>query len=703
MVTLKEFVVGKQIPIERLGTFKIKQNIFDFQPRTPNYEMDKSIDAYNNRPQINSGVNQMAMFIIGDKISFKSKDKQSVEWMEKWYKQRKRSLDRVIFRYVIETLVTGNPALEPAYIPGRNGEGLVLDNVFSVQDSSRIYVNNNKTDYPNYDYIYKVPMRSRGTKFKGRNVEYFRLSYITGDSFKTTWIWGIGYRKDELWVDPIGYSKDGLYGRGIVMAAIDDLDVLTQIIQNYATVARYRAIGKKIFTVTGEDGEPGEPEDMAFLKNQLENSGDRDHIIFNKKTDMKDLSYTGQSENMDFQANFLRQNIGSVVVPNYMTPWAGTTTYATANKASVPFELVIKWYKNIIITAFNDWIISNLRLTANPNLSDDLSFKFGDICLETLDEKITNIVQLYDRNTITLNELREYVGWPQVIGGDYYKKDLEQEPNFGFNSVPNNMDGDTPNGESFHEKETLKEGSQTIVKYDDLRGNNIKLIKTDSEYLIYRSKTLLKSFNLTERDSAISYYNNVKKNIKKSFDEFIESDKDKDLVVKKLYKDVKEQQYNAMTQVLQTIKNNPLDSNIINVVDRIFDNIKQNFPAIAVGAVLATLALNKSELEKQSEHEINKIDDVYNIQINNNNKLLSKNLQNQLNIYNQTLAQQIKSRITMAIASGESVDDLVKDLKHDFGQYKSKEAPEDWKIQRIARTELATTSAINQLSLLKAA
>jgi len=720
MVKLKEFIVGKQIPISRLGTFQIKQNVFDFQPRTPNYEMDKAIDAYQNRTQISSGVNQMAMFILGDKISFTSKDQKSVEWMDKWYKQRKRTFNKVARRYTIETLVTGNPALEPAFLKTKEG-GLKLDNVYSVQDGSRIYVNNNKKDYPYYDYIYKVPMRARGTNFKGRNVEQFRLSYITGDSFKTTWIWGIGYTKEELWVDQVGYSRDGLYGRGIVMCAIDDLDVLTQIIQNYATIARYRAIGKKIFTVTGEDGEPGEPEDMEYLRKELNDSRDRDHIIFNKKTEMKDLSYTGQQENMDFQANFLRQNIGSATVPNYMTPWAGTITYATANKSSVPFELVIKNYQEIITTAWNDWIIGALRIN-NPNLADDLSFKFGEISLETLDEKITNMVELYDRNVITQNELRKYIGWREVDGGDFYKKDLAPEDNFGFESVKVAKAGGAPNGDTFLAKESLKESNAddlnkflksigktatkttTQIKYADLKNNGLRLIKADDGYVVYRSKTLLKTFGIDERLAAVAYFDNVKINIEKSFDEFVESNKDEDKIVDKLFKDVKEQQYIAIKKILKDLKDsNTLSEDSIKKIEKEFNKIEDNLGMIAFAAVLAMLMLNKNQVEDLVENDPNTdvkgIDEVIELSIKKDNRLLANNLEDALKNYNQDLSQKVRKRVTDAIVSGQDIKELEKDIKKDFNQYKAKAGKEDWKIKRITYNELKNTSILNQLNL----
>jgi hypothetical protein len=400
----------------------MRYDVFNFERRTPHFEKEKAINMYLTNAQISSGINQISNFIVGKKIIAISEDDYSKDWLNLWIKQR-YNLKKEITNIVKSYLITGEIACEPLYrMELVDGIGLpVVDNIFSMTDTSRIFVNMNLEKYPKVDYVYRVPDTLRSAEYKGKKVMRYRLSYVKGMIVEPIDIYGVPMTTNELFFETYGFElTNGIYGHGLVEAMINDADILNQIMQNIGTLARYRAVGKKIITVGTKD-QPGTPQDVEQMGRQLDSiDEDNKNVVINKPFEMKDLSFAGTYDSMKAEAEYLRQNIGSELVPNYMTQWAAANTYAASSKSQVPFELFLNNCKEDIVTFLNNNVLDSLK-KFNPKLAEDLSFEFEEVSLDSREDRITWGIQLYNSNVISLNEFRVIAGYKPVENGDIFK------------------------------------------------------------------------------------------------------------------------------------------------------------------------------------------------------------------------------------------------------------------------------------------
>jgi hypothetical protein len=68
---------------------------------------------------------------------------------------------------------------------------------------------------------------------------------------------------------------------------------------------------------------------------------DEDHIVINRKLNVNDMGPTQVNE-FSGPLEFVRKDMTSGVLPNFMTPWADSVTFASSNNAKVPFELSLE-------------------------------------------------------------------------------------------------------------------------------------------------------------------------------------------------------------------------------------------------------------------------------------------------------------------------------------------------------------------------
>ena len=423
-MNLKEMFSG-DTGVHELGILKMKYDVFNFERRTPHFEKEKALNLYLTNAQISSGINQISSFIVGKAVKATSEDAYSKDWLNAWIKQRP-NLKKNILNMTKSYLITGEIAVEPVYRKElKNGLASdVIDNVFTITDTSRIFVNLNKDKYPDVDYVYRVPDTLRSAEYKGKKVMRYRLSYVKGMIVEPIDVYGIPMTKDDMFYETFGFElTNGIYGHGIVEAMINDADILNQIMQNIGTISRYRAIGKKIFTV-GNAEQPGTPADVDALNQQLNDiDEDNKNLIFNKPVASSDLSFTGQYDSMKGEAEYLRQNIGSELQPNYMTQWAAANTYAASSKSQVPFEVFLNNSKEDLVIFMNENVLKGLK-KANSKLAEDLSFEFEEVSLDSREDRIAWGMQLFNMNVITLNEFRVIAGLKIVENGDKWKNDM---------------------------------------------------------------------------------------------------------------------------------------------------------------------------------------------------------------------------------------------------------------------------------------
>ena len=68
MARFRELFTPKQF-ITRLGALRFGTGIFpEGETRTPHFEMERATLAFLTRPQVNSGIKQLALFLTGNNI-----------------------------------------------------------------------------------------------------------------------------------------------------------------------------------------------------------------------------------------------------------------------------------------------------------------------------------------------------------------------------------------------------------------------------------------------------------------------------------------------------------------------------------------------------------------------------------------------------------------------------------------------------------
>ena len=285
----------KNFNVSDLGANVFKTTIFKDELRTPHYEMQKSIENYEEIPHINSGINQIVNFIVGNGVRIVSNDHYTNEWYKAWKKQRP-DLYQKIYEIVLMGEVCGNAYIEPIWDTiDVNGQEIKYMNDFkNVQDPSRVYYNLTQNITPDEFFIYQVPYIFR--KYGDMDIKLFRITYVKNGIAWQEVVYGIPMKKEDLIHFKVGWSRYGYYGRSYLASTINDTEILTQLLKNYAIMARYMAMGKKVFSVLPDEGEVIPLDELDKITNVLNTPEDEDHIVINRKLNVNDMGPTQVNE-----------------------------------------------------------------------------------------------------------------------------------------------------------------------------------------------------------------------------------------------------------------------------------------------------------------------------------------------------------------------------------------------------------------------
>ena len=270
--------------------------------RTPHWTMKQVLDMLEDRPSVMSGLRQIMLFTFSD-IRFTSSDQKSAEFANQWLDQRGFLKDEMMNDGLLHYGV-GTSYIEPIYKDVAGGDGKVLDAFFHVPDPSMIYRNLDADEGDEDYWIMEVPYRVR--EFDGREPDKHYISYIRGDRLWQDWIWGIGYPKEKFIQRQHGWSRTPHYGWGVLCSAVDNEEVIQEIVKNWSLMAKYRSIGKKIISFLDSDGESVTPEELQNVKEDFANLGEEESMITNKQFEAEDLNFT-QDNNMQQEIDWLRK------------------------------------------------------------------------------------------------------------------------------------------------------------------------------------------------------------------------------------------------------------------------------------------------------------------------------------------------------------------------------------------------------------
>jgi SPP1 gp7 family putative phage head morphogenesis protein len=724
MVTLKEYFTPNRF-VTRLGAITFPSNIWKEEKRTPHYEMDKAIEMYQTRPMINSGVKQLARFICGDTINIKSSDPRTHDFLNKWLDMRK-VFDNEVFNMAISGLVTGNIFVERDWKQLVSG-GWVLDNAFNINDTSRVYLNLDWRGDEDAYWLYEVPIEVRTYGFGGENKtpKFWKINYVYGSYLFAKMIWAIPIHKSKIAHCKIGWSKDMIYGRSFLASAIDDGEILTEILKDYSVIARYRALGRKIFSI-GTLEDPATPEDIDKLSCDLKQVQDEDHIILNKPLKSEPLSFTGENDPMTSQLEFLQKDMSSGIIPNYLTPWNADVNKATANEVKIPFQLEIESFKSDLLNFLNNLIIGDLR-KAYPWISSDASFTLGNVSLDSRADRIEEGLKLYQANIVTLNELRDTIGMDTLPGGDVFYKDIasanivqqkqsvtETKAVFDMPTAPFTEQARitytvTDDGEWLKKAPlSAKIINPAVSKKVNVNGRVIRLIKSEEGYSIWDGATLMKSFEPDEKKSADAYFDNYKENKNKALEDYYENDLPEHEVMDDFFDEVKRLNAEIISDLFKEIPKSKvkaekylkeqmvLGKDILPKMDGIFDKFNDRISDIVnkVSKDLLGISIGKVDVLGRDVEA----DEATQKELGEQSEVLKSRMTQELKSMNDKMKTDVFRQLADGISEGKHPSEIQQALKDKYASWKRKENPQDWQISRVVRTELSNSAIMMKLT-----
>jgi hypothetical protein len=197
MVTRGSTEVGR---LSELGAIGFGPGITDKNVvRTPHYDIDESLKMLELNVIVSSAVNQLVSFVMPNKtIKVASKDEATVEWLELWHEQRKGFMEEL--KNILTTrIVCGNAFMETLFLE-KEGKGKHLDNIFSFNDSSRIYVNPDADEGALDKYVLRLPVGIKNFIYRGveKKVSWYEVKYIKNYQYTMQRVYGCLLSDDEL-------------------------------------------------------------------------------------------------------------------------------------------------------------------------------------------------------------------------------------------------------------------------------------------------------------------------------------------------------------------------------------------------------------------------------------------------------------------------------------------------------------------------
>ena len=449
--------------LSNLGAINFGKGISDKnQTRTPHYEISETIKAFNEIPIIKSSVEQLISFIIPNKdIRIASKDEKSVKFLEQWHNDRYGFLNEVK-NLLTTNVICGNGYLERHYAQTTSGEK-VLDNAFSLNDASRVYVNPDDVAGPTA-FLFKVPVGIKNFVYMGEEqIPTFRkVKYIKNYNWCYEMVYSIVVPYWKIIQYSSGWTQDNLYGSSPLTASIDACNIFQEIMSSWDTIAKTRQIDQKLLSVDTQDmpGMQLDDPQLAQLQEQLSADDGNSYKIIGMplKFLQTDISTSQGFNLMEGVFDLLRRQIMMSLLPQHLTPWNDSATTQGSESAMPPFMLRLKAKQNELIKFLNHYVLKELRKTYTW-LAEDITYVFDEP--KVMDDKyyIDKVVSMTDSEIITKEEAREYLKQMGILDSEIFDRMEEDD----------NIDSGANNEKIVSKEATFKNINKYIQKADDLK------------------------------------------------------------------------------------------------------------------------------------------------------------------------------------------------------------------------------------------
>lgn len=378
--------------------------------RTPHYEIGNSLEMFELNTLVNSAVNQLVSFIIPNKtVKIASKDENTVEWLEEWHEQRKTIVEE--FKNILTTgIISGNGIIETLFYEENGCD--VLDDVFSYNDVSRVYVNPDVSEDGHDAFILKLPVGMKNFVYRGkpRKLDYYQVKYIKNYQYTMQRVYGVLISSTEFFHWKRGWSRDNIYGRSSLTSALDANNIYKELLSTWDTVIKTRRKDVKLYSVAdAETGKRYSQKQLDSISEKLQDQASSIKLInIPLKVTETEFKNTGTYDLFTGIFDIVRRMIMMSLLPQHLTPWNDSATTQGSESSMPPFLLRIKTLQNEFIQFLNNAVISNLRLS-EPWLSEDATYVFDEPMLLGPESYIRNITDMIREGLITADQGKRYL------------------------------------------------------------------------------------------------------------------------------------------------------------------------------------------------------------------------------------------------------------------------------------------------------
>lgn len=690
--------------------------------RTPHYEINESMKMYEDIPIVNSALNQLTLFLIPNiDIHISSEDPKTVKFLEDWHMKRTGIIEE--YKNILLTnLMCGNGYAERFFAETTDGKP-VLDNVFSVNDASRIYVNPDSIDGSDA-FVFELPIGIKSFKYMGKiqTPGFHNVQYIKNYTYMIKRVYGIVIPDFKMKPYATGWSRDNLYGRSMLISAVDASNVYKEILSSWDTIARTRQMDHKLLTIDNvENGVNIDQKKLDALGEQLENT-DKSYTLFNVplKFIQQDINVSGKYDLMEGVMDMLRRTIMMSLLPQHLTPWSDSATTQGSESAMPPFLGRLKSKQNEFIKYLNTIVIGELRKTY-PFIAEDASFVFDEPKVMSTDYYVRQMTDLVNSGIITTQQARDYLIDLGVLDERVIEINNEEiiEPT-NFPESPKNKKHSNITESALKAnvkfdtfKKRLKDRDNKIdttgweeISHDDVGGKQIRLIKvkTDDKEIImmFDGLTVIDNYdlNVVELKTIKQAYQDYKQKLIKMQDEFLSGNAPEDDLIDAFEVEMKSELDSQLDKVFKLIGKSGrkteafLSPNILGKIDGFFKNFSSNINK-SINNVLNKLNI----MVVDSKEDNVSVDDKIKKDLQDKRDLFKQNLKQQLTKNKDSMLTDIKTSLRNGIAAGKDVSDIKKEVEKQFNY----EDGVGWKFKRAAVTGLRQANGILKLQKLKKA
>jgi len=425
-----------------VGSFTpFAKDIFNEFILNPHQEMERCVEAYNNNPIFQSAVNTMKDFIKGGGIWAKSDDEDTEKKVQAYLDAI--NIDDWIDEVIENTIKTGNGFVEMDLHP----ESGMPARFYPLTDSSQIYINADMYGEPVKEqrpvnvngeltmkevplvdefYIQKVAASMKHPKAK-----WYQLSYVMGSRLHTFRVRGIPLPMQKIIHFKLNRGDCGLYGRSWLAASLNDNEMMKQIEQSIAVIAKHKSVPRKIITY-GDKDLPADSDELNNFIGYMQTLAKEDDIIINKPVKLESFSYAGGEINLEYALTHIRKKIISGMVPDFMIGFGQETNKATAQVELLSYVLAIYTKRRVFLREIEKRIIE--PWLAKKGIISKVWLEFGELELENKTEKSQRVLQLFGSNLITVEQALKMLNIS--FDGDEELKEkrafeLQQSPDMG--------------------------------------------------------------------------------------------------------------------------------------------------------------------------------------------------------------------------------------------------------------------------------